>query len=592
MDSNGLRSFAFHAQQRRPIAAALDGSVALEAVGPTIDADPESIARMYVQQALASPDVPEFTAAEVRGRKPVFKLIGVEKLPLTGTQTVKFRQCYRGIPVYGSLVTVELDERQQLLALNSALAEPDIDAVAAVSVKQAVEIISKAAGYPPGHPLDIVPQLNYYFAPADRKWYLVYVAEDVPKYHPPESPRQMHDLPEVFDYVVCAHTGIVVGELPRTMTAEPTNAPAPASPAVVVPDFPAGWEPVEYEVADELGRQRKIQVMRKGTMIRFYDPTLKVYTHDFRFHDIDLQKPKLPGEYIDAEPPPPQNPWIEGAVCAHANVADVARFFKNVLLRNGLDNLGGVYVSSIQCCSVFNGGNAQEWHNAAWIGSQMVYGQRKVQNGTTVGWRSFARAADVVAHEITHGLTERTARLQYKDETGALNESYSDIFGMLVTQFGKPDRNEAGGQPAGPNQWDWELGKETTPNGVPVRNLADPARGNPPQPTHMDQYLFTSQDHGGVHINSGIHNKAFFNLAVTRVVPGGEYLFADKDLAALFYLTLTQHLSRTSGFADSRRAVGLVTRTLFRNDPDERRDQKIAAVAEAFETVGIKDQSV
>src|SRR6185436_1338537 len=106
---------------------------------------------------------------------------------------------------------------------------------------------------------------------------------------------------------------------------------------------------------------------------------------------------------------------------------------------------------------------------------------------------------------------------------------------------------------------------------------------------HMDEYAFLAvgpdSDWGGVHVNSGIHNKAAFNLLTSKDA-NGQLTFDPREVAALFYLALTQHLSRTSRFIDSRRGVELAARTLFRRDP--RLEEKMAAIGSAFDAVGIK----
>jgi Zn-dependent metalloprotease len=108
------------------------------------------------------------------------------------------------------------------------------------------------------------------------------------------------------------------------------------------------------------------------------------------------------------------------------------------------------------------------------------------------------------------------------------------------------------------------------------------------QPEHMDDYEFMPvgpmTDWGGVHINSGIHNKAAYHLLTAKDVHRNP-LFDPREVAALFYLALTQHLSRTSKFLDSRRGVELAARTFFRNDP--RQQEKLAAIVDAFDKVGI-----
>jgi len=157
--------------------------------------------------------------------------------------------------------------------------------------------------------------------------------------------------------------------------------------------------------------------------------------------------------------------------------------------------------------------------------------------------------------------------------TGAMNESYSDIFGIIISNFDQPDVTK----------WNWQMGEDLTDSGIPLRDLSDPEAFN--QPAHMDDFVETSQDFGGVHTNSGIHNKVAFLLLTTPVSGSGMPLDA-RTVIQLYYLTLTQHLSRTSGFADSRRGMELSARSLFRNDTAK--DQKIAAVAAAFEAVGIR----
>jgi Zn-dependent metalloprotease len=137
--------------------------------------------------------------------------------------------------------------------------------------------------------------------------------------------------------------------------------------------------------------------------------------------------------------------------------------------------------------------------------------------------------------------------------------------------------------------WNWEMGEELEGTGLPLRDLSNPAKYR--QPAHMRNYrnlpLTREGDLGGVHINSGIHNLAAYKIMTTKDSQG-EYLFDAHSLAALFYLALTQHLSRTSLFLDSRRAVQLVARTLFRNDESDIQDEKLQAISDAFDEVGIQ----
>lgn len=192
------------------------------------------------------------------------------------------------------------------------------------------------------------------------------------------------------------------------------------------------------------------------------------------------------------------------AVSAHANACIVAAFYRDVLKRNGVDNRGHRFTSSVQCLYGPEGMQTREWRNAVWDGEQMNYGQRLLE-GTL---RGYGASLDVVAHEIAHGVTENTCRLEYRFESGAMNESYSDIFGIIISNYKEPDIEK----------WNWQLGEELDPSGVPIRDVSEPTRYD--QPDHMNDYrrFPSGYDQGGVHVNSGIHNKAFYSLITSKDV--------------------------------------------------------------------------
>jgi Zn-dependent metalloprotease len=551
---NGLRSFAFHRDESAAspaLALSLAARPGAAAGEDLASMEPERAARLLLQNALASDSLPGFAAPGVEGGEAEFKALGHKKLFLTNSQTVKFRQLYRKIPVYGSLITVEMDARHRLLSINSALGSPTgIDAVAKVSPAQAVEAVRKAAGWGDADPLDLLraqPRLFYYFDASGGEegvWHLAYITENVPQREEEDQEDDNH-LPQLFDYVVDAHTGELIAALPRTQTAEP----------------------IEDEALDALAVKRRFRCSDLPDQGRcLSDPTHNIQTCDFGFRSVEMERGNLPGQPVLLKDP---EPWDPAAVSAHANAADVADFLERVLMRKGIDDEGGPLISSINCVRRMG---AQEWKNAAWISTQMIYGQRLLDGKL----RSYAVARDIVAHEIFHGVTEHTARLDYFAESGALNESYSDIFGILISNAGNPDVGT----------WDWRIGEELDGSGLPLRDLSDPEKFK--QPAHMKDYkdlpMTQTGDWGGVHTNSGIHNKAAHNLLTAK--NGDEYVLDPTTIAKLFYLTLTEQLSRTSGFSDSRRGVELVARSLFRNDKDRKR--KMAAVAKAFEDVGIE----
>jgi Zn-dependent metalloprotease len=549
---NGLESFALHSEDQfqGPAIRAINDEMVKPGKAPQVDTeklDPETAARRYLTQMIASPEVPTLTE-DGAGPATEYRTLGTETVPLTDSTVVKFAQYRQRIPVYGSLVTIELDDKNNMLAVNSALGNPnEVDPVASISPAAAQKVIVKDAGKQ-ALPLAEPPRLYFYYdnGLSPGKWRLVYIAKDVARHAKTKSDGHAQTLPELFDYVVDAHTGELVTKLPRTQS--------------------VSWTLDEHESTDALGRTRRIRAERdEDGNKRLVDPTRRIETYDFGFGKIELKRRFLPGAAPVTNPP---EPWSPAAISAHANAQEVADYLLDTLHRDGLDNKGAPFISSINCTSV-NEPAGKQWHNAAWIGTQMVYGQRSV-NGEL---HSYAIAKDVVAHEMTHGLTDNTARLEYQGETGALNESYSDIFGIIIANSHEPDIDH----------WDWEMGEELDDTGIPLRDLSDPARCG--QPAHMDDFVHIVRDNGGVHTNSGIHNKAAFNVISTK--NGHRQLFSPQQVAALFYLALTNNLSRTSGFRDSRRAVELVAKSLFRRDPQADRDAKLTAIGAAFDAVGI-----
>ena len=222
------------------------------------------------------------------------------------------------------------------------------------------------------------------------------------------------------------------------------------------------------------------------------------------------------------------------AVSAHFNAGITYEYFVNKFGRNSINGSGGNIISLVNVTD--ENGNSME--NAFWNGAAMFYG-----NGGQA-FDPLAKALDVAGHEMTHGVVQATANLQYVSQSGALNESFADIFGAMID----------GG--------DWLIGEDVVnpsffPSGA-LRSLEDPNQGlaGPQdlskgwQPKNMDQYLqlqnTADEDFGGVHINSGIPNHSF-------------YLFANEVGVAkaeqIYYRALTNYLTKSSQFIDLRLAV-------------------------------------
>ena len=220
----------------------------------------------------------------------------------------------------------------------------------------------------------------------------------------------------------------------------------------------------------------------------------------------------------------------------------------------------------------------RNYDNAFWDGTQLVFG-----DGDGQIFDRFTKPMDVMAHEFTHGVTQFTAGLIYQGQSGALNESISDAFASMAKQ-------RALGQSAG--EADWLIGEGIFLPGVNARALRsmsepgtaydDPQLGKDPQVGSMADYVNTAADNGGVHINSGIPNRAFAVLAVDL---GGEsWSVAGK----IWYDALVSgELTPTADFASFARATLSSARRLFGND------QSVAAKVEAaWTTVGVLGDQV
>lgn len=219
------------------------------------------------------------------------------------------------------------------------------------------------------------------------------------------------------------------------------------------------------------------------------------------------------------------------AISAHFNGSKSYEYFKNTFGRNSIDGRGGTVISFINVADE----DGSSMGNAFWNGQGLYYG-----NGDS-GFFPLARALDVAGHEMAHGVIQNTANLNYENESGALNESFADVFGSLI------DRD------------DWKIGEDVVrlsefPSGA-LRDLEDPNNRAPKdnynkgyQPKVYSNRYKGTEDNGGVHINSGIPNYAYFLFASNSQV--------GKDRAEkVYFRALSTYLTRSSRFVDCRAAI-------------------------------------
>ncbi len=242
------------------------------------------------------------------------------------------------------------------------------------------------------------------------------------------------------------------------------------------------------------------------------------------------------------------NTGLRAAVSAHKFTGTVYDYFFNIHNRNSWDNQGTSLVSIVH--GIPEVGNHLP-NDAFWNGSYATYG-----DGDGTNYRNFAAGLDIVAHELTHGVTAAEANLVYHLQPGALNESFSDVFAALV------DNN------------DWLIGEDVRIGGA-LRSMENPPLYN--QPEHMDNFVVLpddeDHDNGGVHTNSGIPNKSFYLVATT---------LNREKAGKIWYRMLTNILVSNSQFIDCANAAIQSASDLYGSNSPERQ-----AVRNAFRQVGI-----
>lgn len=242
------------------------------------------------------------------------------------------------------------------------------------------------------------------------------------------------------------------------------------------------------------------------------------------------------------------------------------KFYKEVFDRDSIDGMGMRLDGYVHYGDRLN--------NAFWDGRHMLFG-----DGDGTMFTDFTKSPGVIGHELAHGVTQNTAGLEYHNQSGALNESVSDVFGSLIEQWSLNQTAETAS---------WLIGPEIfTPGfaGDALRSLKDPGNaynnpimGEDPQPAHMDDFVVLPDtargDNGGVHVNSGIPNKAFY---LTAINIGGR---AWEAPGHIWYESLKASTSTTEFLQFAETTVAKAAQ-LF--GPDERK-----AVVDAWRQVGIR----
>lgn len=273
---------------------------------------------------------------------------------------------------------------------------------------------------------------------------------------------------------------------------------------------------------------------------------------------------KLPGMLVRSEDDGP----VEDVAVNQAfdGLGATFELLLSAFQRNSLDDAGAPLNASVHY--------GVDYDNAFWDGERMVFG-----DGDGEVFTGFTASTTVIGHELAHGVVQHTANLDYQGQPGALNESIADVFGALTEQY-------LLGQSAA--EASWLIGAEIFTDAVQgeaLRSMLHPGTaydddelGKDPQPDHMDGFVRTTEDNGGVHINSGIPNRAFALFATDL---GGN---AWERAGTVWYRALTGGLSSTATFAEFAEATIAAASAL-----DRETDATVveAAARRAWTTVGV-----
>ncbi|MCL3853310.1 M4 family metallopeptidase [Parabacteroides sp. GYB001] len=302
----------------------------------------------------------------------------------------------------------------------------------------------------------------------------------------------------------------------------------------------------------------------------------------FRLHDYSrgsgIKTYNLSGRsnYADIDYVDNDNNWTatewhnanndDAALDAHWGAEMTYDYFKKIFNRNSYDNRGSVLLNYVNATLTNFGYNNN--NNAFWDGQRMTYGV-----GTT--WDAVT-SLDVIAHEISHGITSSTANLVYQNESGALNEGFSDIWAACVENYAK----------SGSGNNIWRIGEDIMSGAL--RYMDNPKMGGQPDTYQGANWHTANTDHGGVHTNSGVLNHWFYLLSVggsgTNDL-GNSYAIQGIGIdkaAKIAYNTLTKYLTSNSNYSQACNYSIMAATSLYGVDSEE-----VIQVTDAWYAVGV-----
>ena len=446
-----------------------------------------------------------------------------------GMTHIKYKQMYKGLEVWGNEIVVHLDSRGNVVSLNgeyqttpSTITDINSKLDGAAAVSKAIEDLSVEDGIKTLLP-EMAKMLNYNGPVAQKViWF-----DDGNTPHLVWNIEIRNGISQYWQYFIDANSGAVLNRFNSVCFDGIQNATARDLNGV-------NQTFSTYQVGSKYYLVDASQNMFNAAQSTIpSNPVGAIVTNDLRNTDLSSGAQMY---YITST----DNTWSDRAsISAQYNAIQTYKYYSQNFNRNSIDDKGMTITSLIHVTE-----NGQSMENAFWNETVMCYG-----DGGSL-FKPLAGGLDVGAHEMTHGVTQYTANLAYENQSGALNESMSDVFGALVDSS------------------NWTMGESivrdlsTFPSGS-LRNMANPHNGSSEgnsawQPAKMSEFQNLSNDenhdYGGVHTNSGIPNRAFY-LAATQI--------GRRHAGQIWYRALTVYLTRLSQFVDARIATEKAAADLY-----------------------------
>lgn len=465
--------------------------------------------------------------------KESFQIISIAEDTL-GYTYLRLQQMYKGVPVFGSTQTAHVNEEGVLTSISGAVV-PNLDKHDTLKLNKkinksiAIENAQVDLGFEPEYEKDPTANLVIYYHNDEASYaYLVNL-------------NFLYPEPGNWNYFIDAVTGDIINKYNSINYPKPVPVPTTGEDKIGVG-------------TGVLGDTKNINTLLSSSLYYLVDRTRGDGIQTFDGNNSS----RLPGTiWIDSDNVL-HDTYDHAAVDAQHYAAITYDYYSDTFGRNSFDDNGAIIRATVHYGSDYN--------NAFWNGSQIVFG-----DGDGSLLIEVSGSIDVVAHELTHAVTDYTADLIYQYESGALNESMSDIFGTAVEFYANNDP-------------DWLLGEDIYTPAIPgdaFRSMEDPTLFG--DPDHYDDRYIGSLDNGGVHWNSGIINKAAYLIS-----EGGTHynvtvngIGLDK-MTAIFYRALTQHYTESTTFSQARAATIQAATELYGAGSPEAQ-----AVTDAFTAVGV-----